>query len=150
MKLDSMQIKQPQSLSQELEDQDEIDIDFVEIMREAGMKLNGRQELELARKVASRAGRAQLAVKVLSRQAEQDTPERKLVFAVIAQSITDLSGNIKNNDTTDAINFWQTTRHEMLCHLCGLEPSFCLEVLKKMRVIKRESPIIKSIPEITS
>lgn len=70
---------------------------------------------------------------ILARHAELEIPEQKLMLAVILKAVSDLMDKAPSNKyhRNVAREFFTGSTHVFFCDMCGLNPQWVSEILRK-------------------
>lgn len=78
------------------------------------------------------SGNARNIASLLTRHAELDMPEQRLMLAVILNAISDLMDKTPSNKywRTMSYDFFTSGTHVFFCDMCGLNPDWVVEILR--------------------
>lgn len=82
------------------------------------------------RKSLPRGNARHIAV-LLTRHADLELPEQKLMLAVLLKAVSDLMDPYKKNHRALAREFFTRGTSVFFCDMCGLNPEWVMDILRK-------------------
>jgi len=68
---------------------------------------------------------------ILTRHADLEIPEQKLMLAVLLKAISDLMDPYRKNNRALAREFFSRGTYVFFCDMCGLNPDWVMDILRK-------------------